>query len=135
MQDNTFSDNSNNKLSMKLVMRVFGLLGTRLHWAVAFIILIAIVSVQDAVFTYLNKFLIDEGVVQHNIPRLIEIIKYYGILAVIQAVCVFSFIVLAGLLGERVCFDLRKKMFRNLQRLSFSFFTKIPAGKIISRGE
>lgn len=134
MEDDYYSDeNMKTRQSLKLTGRVFGLLGTRPFWAFAFIVLIIIVSVQDAVFPYLGKFLIDEGVVQHNMPRLFEVMGYYGILAVSQAFCVFGFIVFAGLLGEQVCFDLRKKMFRNLQGLSFSFFSKIRAGKIISR--
>ncbi|MBN2533370.1 MAG: ABC transporter ATP-binding protein [Spirochaetales bacterium] len=134
MQAENYSDEHyQTRLNPKTIRRVFGLLGIRLHWAFAFIGLIAIVSVQDAVFTFLNKFLIDEGVVLHNMPRLFEIISWYGIVAVSQAFCVFGFIAFAGLLGEQVCLDLRKRMFCNLQGLSFSFFNNMHAGKIISR--
>lgn len=128
-----FHSSRKNNHSPQLVFRVFGLLGTRAGLAIIFIVLIAIVAIQDAVFPFLNKLLIDEGLVLKNMDRLLEIIIYYGIIAVFQAFCVFGFISLAGLLGEGICFDLRDKMFTNLQRLSFSFFNKNPAGKIISR--
>jgi len=46
---------------------------------------------------------------------------------------VFGFIVLAGILGERIRYDLKKKMFDHLQRLSLSYFDRTPVGWIISR--
>ena len=51
----------------------------------------------------------------------------------VQAVGVFIFIYLAGVLGERVQYDLRKKLFNHLQELSFSYFSKTPVGWIMSR--
>jgi len=134
MEENNFiDDNFKTRPGFKLTTRMFGLLRTRLSMAFAFITLIAIVAVQDALFTYVNKFLVDEGVVLRNMDRVFEFLGIYGIIAVSQAICVFGFIVFAGLLGEQVCLYLRKKMFINLQHLSFSFFNRIPAGKIISR--
>ena len=44
-----------------------------------------------------------------------------------------AFIYLAGVLGERVQYDLRKKMFNHLQELSFSYFGRTPVGWIMSR--
>jgi ATP-binding cassette subfamily B protein len=46
---------------------------------------------------------------------------------------VFSFIYLAGVLGERIRYDLRKKMFNHLQALSLSYFDRTPVGWIMSR--
>src|SRR6185369_17225853 len=40
---------------------------------------------------------------------------------------------LAGVLGQRVQYDLRQKMFEHLQRLSFSYFDRTPVGWIMSR--
>ena len=57
----------------------------------------------------------------------------YGALMLVQAVGVFGFIYLAGVLGERVQYDLRKQMFNHLQDLSFSYFDRTPVGWIMSR--
>ena len=45
----------------------------------------------------------------------------------------FGFIYLAGVLGERVQYDLRKKMFNHLQDLSLSYYSRTPVGWIMSR--
>ena len=46
---------------------------------------------------------------------------------------VFIFIYLAGILGERVRYDLRRTMFNHLQDLSLSYYSKTPVGWIMSR--
>ncbi len=51
----------------------------------------------------------------------------------LQAVTVCGFILLASFLGERVQYDLRRKLFRHLQELSFSYFDRTPVGWIMSR--
>ena len=44
-----------------------------------------------------------------------------------------AFIYLAGVLGERVRYDLRKKTFNHLQDLSLTYYSKTPVGWIMSR--
>jgi ATP-binding cassette subfamily B protein len=46
---------------------------------------------------------------------------------------VFGFIYFAGILGERIHYDLRKKMFSQLQRLSLSYYNITPVGWLMSR--
>jgi ATP-binding cassette subfamily B protein len=46
---------------------------------------------------------------------------------------VFTFIYLAGILGHRVQYDLRQRLFVHLQKLSFSYFDRTPVGWIMSR--
>ncbi|HXW00379.1 MAG TPA: ABC transporter ATP-binding protein, partial [Anaerolineae bacterium] len=102
-------------------------------WVGGFLLLIGLVSFQDAVFTYLSKLIIDEGIVPGNTARLIQLIIIYASMIIVQAGAVFGFIHLAGLLGERIQYDLRRKMFNHLQALSFSYFDKTPVGWIMSR--
>ncbi len=45
----------------------------------------------------------------------------------------FGFIYLAGILGERVQYDLRKALFNHLQDLSLSYYDRTPVGWIMSR--
>ena len=102
-------------------------------WVAGFLGLIAFVSFQDSFFTYLSKLIIDEGIVAGNPQRLTQLITLYASLIVVQAVAVFGFIYLAGLLGERVRYDLRRQMFNHLQQLSLSYYSKTPVGWIMSR--
>ncbi|OQA40730.1 MAG: putative ABC transporter ATP-binding protein [Chloroflexi bacterium ADurb.Bin325] len=113
--------------------RILGLVKPHWKWVVGFIITIMWVSLLDAYFTFLSKRIIDEGIVARNTVALRQIIITYGALMVVQAVGAFAFIYLAGVLGERVQYDLRKKLFNHLQELSFSYFSKTPVGWIMSR--
>ena len=76
----------------------------------------------DAYFTYLNKKIVDTAIIPGNLTALIPIAIIYGTFIFLQAVFVFSFIYLAGILGERVQYDLRKMMFEHLQELSLSYY-------------
>jgi ATP-binding cassette subfamily B protein len=117
----------------KTVLRILGLTRPHWRWAVGFLAFIAIVSALDSVFTYLSKLIIDEGIVARDQARLVELLGTYGGLAFIEAGAVLGFIYLAGILGERINYDLRKGMFNHLQELSFSYFDRTPVGWIISR--
>ncbi|MBX3063102.1 MAG: ABC transporter ATP-binding protein [Anaerolineae bacterium] len=107
----------------------------RPHWkfVAGFIGAIILVSTFESVFTYIAKTIVDEAIVPSNSNRLVQLVTLYGTLAFSQVFLVFTFIYLCGLLGERVQFDLRKRMFNHLQRLSLSYFDRTPIGWIISR--
>jgi ATP-binding cassette, subfamily B, bacterial len=102
-------------------------------WVAGFVATVAVVSVLDAFFTYLSKQIIDVAIVPGDRAALYRFIEIYGALILVQAVMVFGFIYLAGILGERVQYDLRRKMFDHLQDLSFSYFSRTPVGWIMSR--
>lgn len=102
-------------------------------WVLGFIIAIAIVSALDSYFTYLSKRIIDEGIVGKNLTALRKILITYGSLLVVQSGFVFSFIYLAGVLGERIRYDLRRDLFGHLQKLSLSYYSRTPVGWIMSR--
>jgi len=87
----------------------------------------------DSYLTFLSKRIIDEAILGQNKELLVEILTRYGVMMLIQAGTVFGFIYLTGVLGEIIRYDLRKKLFEHLQRLSFSYFDRTPVGWIISR--
>ncbi|MCA9993038.1 MAG: ABC transporter ATP-binding protein [Ardenticatenaceae bacterium] len=108
---------------------------TRPHWPylVAFLLLIGLVSGLDSYFTFLSKRIIDEGIVAQDSAALMRILLQYGALIVVQALGVFGFIYLTGVLGEMVRYDLRKRLFNHLQSLSLSYYSRTPVGWIMSR--
>ena len=111
------------------------LLQVRPHWkwVVGFLIAVGVTSFIDSYFTYLNKRIIDEGIVPGNPDALKQIIVIFIAVMFVQACTVFIFIYLTGILGHRVKYDLRKKMFGHLQNLSLSYYSKTPVGWIMSR--
>jgi ATP-binding cassette subfamily B protein len=98
-----------------------------------FLIAIILTAFLDAYMTFLSKRIIDEGILAGDRQALAGIVRTYGSLILVQAVFVFSFIYLTGVLGERVRYDLRKKLFDHLQNLSLSYYSRTPVGWIMSR--
>jgi ATP-binding cassette subfamily B protein len=121
------------KVTGKTLRRIGGLL--RPHWkfVALFLSLIAVVSGLDALFTYVSKLIIDEGILAQNVPMIYRLLTIYGGMVIVQAIFVFGFIYTVGLLGERVRYDLRQKMFNHLQELSLSYYSRTPVGWIMAR--
>jgi ATP-binding cassette subfamily B protein len=103
------------------------------RWVTGFMVLIILVSLNDSVFTYISKLIIDEGIVPGDTERLVQLFIVYAVLILFQAVAVFGFIFLAGILGQRIQYDMRGSLFQHLQNLSLSYYSKTPVGWIMSR--
>ena len=119
--------------SLKTLLRIVGQMKPHWRWVVGFLFLIALVAVLDSIFTYLSKLIIDEGIIAKNTQVITQIVTIYGALIIVQAIGVFGFIYLVGLLGERVRYDLRQRMFTHLQGLSLAYYNRTSVGWIISR--
>ena len=115
------------------ILRILAQTKAHWPWLLGFLLNIALVSTLDSYFTFLSKRIVDEGIVGANHAALTQIVTTYGLLIVVQAAGVFGFIFLTGILGQRIQYDLRKKMFNHLQELSFSYFDRTPVGWIMSR--
>ena len=121
------------ELTAPILRRIGGLLRPHWKWVVGFLLTIAITSGLDAYFTFLNKQFIDQGIVLRDTARVMFLAGIYGGFIVLQAGAVFTFIYLAGILGERIQYDLRKLLFNHLQELSLSYYAQNAVGRLISR--
>ena len=119
--------------SGQTVWRILAQTGPHWRWLAGFVAAIALVAVLDAYVNLLKKGIVDEGILAGDTVALTRTIVIYGAVSLIQSALVFVFIYLAGLLGERVQYDLRQKMFNHLQDLSFAYFGRTPVGWIMSR--
>lgn len=113
--------------------RILGLTKPHWPWLLGFLATIGVVSALDAYFTFLGKRITDDGILANDPVTLWRIVRLYGSLILVQVVNVFGFIYLAGILGERVQYDLRRKSFNHLQNLSLAYFDRTPIGWIMSR--
>ncbi|HMX18394.1 MAG TPA: ABC transporter ATP-binding protein [Anaerolineales bacterium] len=120
-------------LTMPVLRRIGGLLKPHWRWVLGFLVTIALVSSMDAYFTYLNKQIVDQGIKFSDYERVSEIAWMYGSFLILQAAFIFIFIYLAGVLGERVQYDLRKMLFNHLQDLSLSYYAQNAVGRLIAR--
>jgi ATP-binding cassette subfamily B protein len=62
-----------------------------------------------------------------------KILLLFGAMIAVQAAMIFGVVLLVGLLGERIKYDLRKTMFDHLQDLSLSYFDRTQVGWIMAR--
>jgi ATP-binding cassette subfamily B protein len=120
-------------LTAPIFNRILGLLKPHWKWLVGFLVTIMLTSILDAYFTYLNKQIVDTGIVLKNKSVLMHIALIYGSFQLLQAGFVFTFIYLAGVLGERVQYDMRKMLFNHLQELSLSYYAQNAVGRLIAR--
>ncbi len=120
-------------LTMPVFKRILQLLRPHWRWVVGFVLSIAVVSAQDSIFTYINKDIIDQGILQKDVDTLWRLAGIYAVVQVTQAILVFVVIYLAGVLGERVQYDLRKMLFNHLQELSLSYYSQNAVGRLMAR--
>ena len=121
------------QLTTPVLKRIGGLLRPHWKWVLGFLLTIALVSGLDAYFTYVNKQFIDQGILLKDSARVMQLAVIYGGFILVQAAAVFTFIYLAGVLGERIQYDLRKMLFNHLQDLSLSYYSNNAVGRLISR--
>jgi ATP-binding cassette, subfamily B, bacterial len=115
------------------LLRVLAQTKPHWKWVVGFLVTITFVAGLDSFFTFLRKQMIDTGITPGDTAALARIGVAYFVMIFFQAAGVFTFIYLAGVLGERVRYDLRKQTFEHLQDLSLTYYSKTPVGWIISR--
>lgn len=121
------------QLTMPVLKRIIALVKPHKSWMAGFFIAITLTSALDGVFTYINKDIIDQGIVAGDVDRMLELATIYGSFILVQAIMVFTFVYLAGVLGERIQYDLRKMIFEHLQDLSLSYYSQTSVGRLMSR--
>lgn len=116
-----------------VLKRIFGLLREHWMWVAGFIATIIVVSILDAYFTFLSKEIIDQGILKGDQDALVRILIRYASMILVQSAGIFIFVYLAGVMGERVRYDMRRMLFNHLQTLSLSYYSRTPVGWIMSR--
>ena len=121
------------ELSGRTLFRILSLARPHWKWLVGFLASITVVSVMDSWLTFLQKRIIDEGILVADRAALTRHVTTFGLTIVVSSVGVFGLIYMAGVLGQKIQYDLRKRMFDRLQELSFSYFDRTPVGWIMAR--
>ncbi|HEX2045775.1 MAG TPA: ABC transporter ATP-binding protein [Gaiellaceae bacterium] len=99
---------------------------------------LAVASLLAAVLTalappYLAKIAIDRGIRQEDLQLLGWIVAAFLGAGVLNWAAGMAQTYYTGWVGERILADLRRRLFRHLQRLSLGFFERNRAGAVISR--
>jgi len=120
-------------LTGPILNRIIGLLRPHWKYVVGFFLAILFTSALDGAFTYINKNIIDKGIALGDRQAIWNLAMLYGVFQIVQSGLVFLFIYLAGVLGERIQYDLRKMLFNHLQELSLSYYSQNAVGRLMAR--
>ncbi len=121
------------QLTAPVFKRIVALMAPHRKWVLGFLVTILFTSVLDAYFTYLNKQIVDTGIIAGDRAAVARLAAWYASFIILQAGLVFTFIYLAGVLGERIQYDLRRLLFNHLQDLSLSFYSQNAVGRLMAR--
>jgi ATP-binding cassette subfamily B protein len=113
--------------------RIAALVKPNWRWMAGFLTAIVATAILDACFTYINKLIIDQGIVPGKFNVVIKYALIYGSIQLAESVLVLTFIYLVGILGERIQYDLRKSTFNHLQDLSLSYYSQNAVGRLMAR--
>ncbi|MBQ9264201.1 MAG: ABC transporter ATP-binding protein [Clostridia bacterium] len=101
------------------------------------IIVMGITAACDVVFPLLTSYAIDHFIPRLNSPGTSEglpaFVGVYLLVLVIQVAAIFLFLFLGGKIEVGACYTIRKKAFRKLQELPFSYYDRMPVGYLMSR--
>ena len=116
-----------------VMKRLFAVL--KPHWKSLALGLFGIVFVSflDSYFNIIDKNIIDQGILMGDKSALIRLLATYMVVLLLSSAGFFMFVYSASMMGEKLRFELRMKLFKHLQKLSLSYFSKTPLGWIMSR--
>ena len=97
----------------------------------------AITAGCDVAFPLMTSYAIDHFIPNLDRPGTTEglpaFIAVYLLLVAVQVFAIFRFLYLGGKVEVGVCYTIRKKAFRKLQELPFSYYDRMPVGYLMSR--
>jgi ATP-binding cassette, subfamily B, bacterial len=106
----------------------------RHRWALA---LLMTTTALDAIITVaiplMLGFIIDDGITPHRLSVVVLLASVLAGLAVLDALANYFQNWCSAWIGESLIYDLRTKVFANVQRQSLAFFTRTQTGSLVSR--
>ena len=121
------------KITLRLLKRMSSYLVPYWKQLIVSVLAIIISSVFGVFPTILTGRIIDEGLLEQNLPVLIRLIGLsFGVLILANLISVLESYTNVWM-AENITFDMRNKMYSHLQRMSHRFFTTSKQGDIITR--
>ena len=90
-------------------------------------------AVCDVIFPQLTGYAMYHFIANKTYDGMGGFIAVYLGTLVLQVVCIYSFLYLAGKIEVGVCYLIRKQGFQKLQELPFSYYDRMPVGYLLSR--
>jgi ATP-binding cassette subfamily B multidrug efflux pump len=93
-----------------------------------------VVSAMTLIGPYLIKVAVDQDILRRNVRGLLVVAGVYLLTRVVAAAANALQILEVNRMGTQAVYTLRRDLFSQFQRLGMRFFTRQPAGVLISRG-
>lgn len=97
------------------------------------VLLMFTATIIDNIGPYLLQISVDDIIPNSDSPKLVLVSLIYAIAIVISYVCTRFKIRLANRTGQYALLDLRRDLFRHVQKLSLNYFDNNSAGKVMVR--
>ncbi|PID61125.1 MAG: antibiotic ABC transporter ATP-binding protein [Ignavibacteriae bacterium] len=116
-----------------LMKRLLGYVKPYKKYVILAILLNIVVAGLGPLRPYLTKVAVDDAILNGDYNLLINIsLLLFGSL-IIQGVIQYSLTYFTQLMGQKIIYDLRIKVFSHIHKLSLKYFDKTPIGKIVTR--
>jgi len=123
----------NSKFDIKIWFKIFSYIKPFKKHVIIGVSAAIVLAATDTAYPLINKYAIDEIIQTGSLEKLPFFIGLYIILMVTIGSMVYTFIMHAGQIQQKLSFSLRKDAFKKLQELPFSYYDKTPVGWIMAR--
>lgn len=117
----------------KLMKRLLQFVKPYTKYVVAAILLNVVVAVLPVIRPLLTKVAIDSSIAKKDYHELLLIAVALISVLLVQSVMQYFLTYYTQLMGQKIIFDLRNKIFAHIQKLALRFFDKTPIGRIVTR--
>ena len=121
------------KVDWRVSTRLFRFALPHRRLVAASIAIMVVASLTGVVQPYLAKLAMDEGIIAGRLDLLTQWIIAIGILFVLEAILEYVKMRVTILTGQRVIFDVRRRLFSHIHRLPVRFFDRTPVGTLVTR--
>lgn len=128
-----FEDEEMENLDPNNIKRILTYLKPYKYKVAVSLLLMATAAFADLLGPYLTKVAIDSYITVGDYQGLTMISLLYLALLALNGLAVRYRVLIMSKVGHQVVRNIRQHLFQHIQRLSFSYFDSIPAGKIIVR--
>ena len=121
------------KNTKKTLLQMFSYLGRHKKIMAAIAVLVAVSALANIYGTYLLKPVINTYVLQKDVPGLIRMILFMGVMYAVGALACYGYNQLMVRTSQTVVKEIRSDLFRHTQRLPLTYFDAHTHGELMSR--
>lgn len=121
------------KNTKKTLLQMFSYLGRQKKIMAAIAVLVAVSALANIYGTYLLKPVINTYVLQKDVPGLIRMILFMGVMYAVGALACFGYNQLMVRTSQTVVKEIRADLFSHVQKLPLKYFDAHTHGELMSR--